>query len=142
MKHKIVLLVALIVVFNSIGFVQAQKGTAVIGPKFTGSPEKQKAAFKSFIIKNVGKRVYLKLTFSEDEPHAFRSEFGDPVFSVDNFTYSFVCGENEPNTEWTTRCKGLNWDAASRTITGYFKVTEPDPKLMRTNRSFYLTPTK
>jgi hypothetical protein len=142
MRNKIVLLIALFLAFNSTGFVQAKKNKAAVTPKFIGSPEKQKAAFKSFIIKNVGKRVYLKMTFSADEPHAFRSEFGDPVFSVDNFTYSFECGENEPNTEWTARCKGLNWDAASRTITGYFKVTEPDPKLMRTNRSFYLTPTK
>lgn len=97
---------------------------------------------KSFIIKNIGKRVYLKLTFSGDEPHAFRSQFGDPVFSVDRFTYSFECGDNEPEVEWTTRCKGLNWDAASRTISGHFKITEPDPKVMRTNRSFYLTPVK
>jgi hypothetical protein len=142
LKHEIVLLVALFLVFNSIGFVRAQKSMTAAAPQFTGSPEEQKAAFKSFIIKNVGKRVYLKLTFGEGEPHAFRSEFGDPVFSVDRFSYSFECGENEPNAEWATRCKALNWDAAGRTITGYFKVTEPDPKLMRTNRSFYLTPTK
>jgi hypothetical protein len=142
MKIKFVLLITLILAFSSIGFVQAKTPKPAVAPKFTGAPEKRKAAFKSFIIKNVGKRVYLKLTFSEDEPHAYRSEFGDPVFSVDRFTYSFVCGEKEPNTEWTTRCKGLNWDAANRTITGYFRVTEPDPKVMRTNRSFYLTPTK
>lgn len=142
MKIKIVLLVALFFAFNSIGFVQAKTTKPAVAPKFTGTPEKQKAAFKSFIIKNVGKRVYLKLTFSEDEPHAFRSEFGDPVFGVDRFAYSFVCGEKEPNTEWTTRCKKLNWDAASRTVSGYFKITEPDPKVMRTNRSFYLTPTR
>jgi hypothetical protein len=142
MKTKFVLLVALFFAFNSIGFVQAKTTRPAVVPKFIGAPEKQKAAFKSFIIKNVGKRVYLKLTFSEDEPHAYRSEFGDPVFSVDRFTYSFECGEKEPNTEWTTRCKGLNWDADKRTITGYFKVTEPDPKVMRTNRSFYLKPVK
>lgn len=142
MRHKTVLLFVLFLAFNSTSFVQAKKNKTAVAPKFTGAPEKQKAAFKSFIIKNGGKRVYLKLTFSKDEPHAYRSEFGDPVFGVDRFSYFFVCGENEPNTEWTTRCKGLNWDAASRTIAGYFKVTEPDPKLMRTNRSFYLTPTK
>jgi hypothetical protein len=142
MKIKIVLLVALLLAFNSIGFGQQKIVKPVVAPKFTGTPEKRKAAFKSFIIKNIGKRVFLKLTFSEDEPHAYRSEYGDPVFSVDRFTYSFVCGEKEPNTEWTTRCKGLNWDAANRTVTGYFKITEPDPKVMRTNRSFYLTPTK
>jgi hypothetical protein len=141
-RHKIVLLVALFLALNLTGFVQATRTNPAAAPKFIGWPEKQKAAFKSFIIKNVGKRVYLKLTFSANEPHAFRSEFADPVFSVDRFTYSFECGGNEPETEWTTRCKGLNWDAASRTISGYFKVTEPDPKLMRTNRSFYLTPTK
>lgn len=142
MKTKIVLLVAFLLAFSSIGFAQAKKNKAAVAPRFVGTPEKQKAAFKSFIIKNVGKRVYLKLTFSEEEPHAFRSQFGDPVFSVDRFTYSFVCGENEPEAEWTTRCAGLNWDAADRIITGYFKVTEPDPKVMRTNRSFYLTPMK
>jgi hypothetical protein len=142
MKIKIVLLITLILAFSSVSFVQATTSKTAIVPRFTGTPEKQKAAFKSFIIKNVGKRVYLKLTFSEEEPHAYRSEFGDPVFSVDRFTYSFVCGEKEPDTEWTTRCKGLNWDAANRTVTGYFRVTEPDPKVMRTNRSFYLTPTK
>lgn len=141
MRCKIVLLVVLFLAFNSIGFAQAKRTGAGVVPKFTGAPEKQKAAFKAFIIRNVGKRVYLKLTFSEDEPHAFRSQFGDPVFSVDRFSYSFECGDNEPETEWTSRCKGLNWDSAGRTITGYFKVTEPDPKLMRTNRSFYLTPT-
>jgi hypothetical protein len=142
MKTKFVLLVTLLLALGSINFVQARKVKTAITPKFIGSPEKQKALFKSFIIKNVGKRVYLKLTFSADEPHAYRSEFGDPVFSVDRFTYSFVCGEKEPNTEWTERCKKLNWDAAGRTVTGYFKVAEPDPKVMRTNRSFYLTPTK
>ncbi len=142
MKHKIVLLIALFVAFGSIGLVQAKKTRTAVAPKFIGSPETPKKAFKPFIIKNIGKRVYLKLTFSEGEPHAYRSEFGDPVFSVDRFTYSFECGEKEPNTEWTTRCKKLNWDAASRTITGYFKITEPDPKVMRTNRSFYLAPTK
>ncbi len=142
MKHKNVLLVVLFLAFTSTGFVQAKKTKTAATPKFIGAPEKQKAAFKSFIIKNVGKRVYLKLTFSSDEPRAFRSEYGDPVFSVDRFTYSFECGDNEPNTIWTARCQGLNWDAANRTITGHFKVTEPDPKVMRTNRSFYLAPTK
>jgi hypothetical protein len=142
MKTKFVLMTMLFLVLGSIGLVQAKTTRPAVVPKFIGVPEKQKAAFKSFIIKNVGKRVYLKLTFSADEPHAYRSEFGDPVFSVDRFTYSFECGEKEPNTEWTTRCKGLNWDADKRTITGYFKVTEPDPKVMRTNRSFYLKPVK
>jgi hypothetical protein len=142
MKVKTVLLIALFLVLNSTGFVQAKTNRPAVTPKFTGAPEKQKAAFKSFIIKNIGKRVYLKLTFSEGEPHAYRSEYGDPVFSVDRFTYSFECGDNGPDAEWTTRCKGLNWDAASRTVTGYFKITEPDPKVMRTNRSFYLKPTK
>jgi hypothetical protein len=141
MKIKLVLLTALFLAFNLAGLAQAKRKTAA-APRFSGSPEKQKAAFKSFIVKNVGKRVYLKLTFSDDEPHPYRSEFGDPVFSVDRFTYSFECGDNEPNTEWTARCKALNWDPARRTIAGYFKVTEPDPKLMRTNRSFYLTPTR
>lgn len=142
MKLKVLLLVALFLSFNSISFAQAKKGKTVAAPKFTGSPEKQKAAFKSFIIKNIGKRVYLKLTFGEGEPHAYRSEFGDPVFSVDRFSYSFECGDNVADTEWTARCKGLNWDAANRTVTGYFRVTEPDPKVMRTNRSFYLKPAK
>jgi hypothetical protein len=141
MKIKLILLTALFLALNLTGFARVKTKTAA-APRFSGSPEKQKAAFKSFIIKNVGKRVYLKLTFSEGEPHPYRSEFGDPVFSVDRFTYSFVCGEQEPNTEWTARCKTLSWDPASRTVTGYFRVTEPDPKLMRTNRSFYLTPTK
>ena len=142
MKTKIILLVALLLASNSIGLAQAKKNKTPVTPRFIGAPEKQKAAFKSFIIKNVGKRVYLKLTFSEGEPHAYRSEFGDPVFSVDRFTYSFECGDTGSEAEWVTRCKGLNWDASSRTVTGYFKVTEPDPKLMRTNRSFYLAPTK
>ena len=142
MKREIVLLVALFLALNSIGLAQAKRTKTAVAPNFTGSPEKQKATFKSFIIRNIGKRVFLKLTFSEDEPHAYRSEFGDPVFSVDRFSYFFLCGEKEPNTEWTTRCKKLNWDAANRTITGYFKITEPDPKVMRTNRSFYLMPTK
>lgn len=141
MKIKIVLLVVLLLAFNSIGFAQSKKTRTAVAPKFTGAPERQKAAFKSFVIKNIGKRAFLKLTFSEGEPHAYRSQFGDPVFSVDRFTYSFECGDNEPDTEWTARCKGLNWDSASRTVSGYFKVTEPDPKLMRTNRSFYLAPT-
>jgi hypothetical protein len=142
MKLKIVLLISLFLTLNSIGFAQSKNKKTAVAPKFIGAPEKQKAAFKSFIIRNVGKRAYLKLTFSEDEPHAYRSEFGDPVFSVDRFTYSFECGDNGPEAEWTTRCKGLNWDAAKRTIAGYFKITEPDPKVMRTNRSFYLAPTK
>lgn len=142
MKRKIALLIALFLTCSSMGFAQARKNKTAVAPKFTGSPEKQKAAFKAFIIRNVGKRVYLKLSFSEGEPHPYRSQYGDPVFGVDRFTYSFECGDNLPDTEWTDRCKGLNWDAAGRTVTGYFKVTEPDPKLMRTNRSFYLKPVK
>ncbi|HEX8709919.1 MAG TPA: hypothetical protein VF723_16890 [Pyrinomonadaceae bacterium] len=142
MRIKIVLLVALFVALNSIGFAQGKTKKTAVTPRFTGAPEKQKAAFKSFIIKNIGRRVYLKLTFSEEEPHAYRSQFADPVFSVDRFAYSFECGDRESETEWTARCKKLNWDASSRTISGYFKVSEPDPKVMRTNRSFYLTPTK
>jgi hypothetical protein len=140
LKTKFVLLVALCLVFSSIGLAQTKRSRQAGTPKFIGAPEKQKAAFKSFIIKNVGRRVYLKMTFSADEPHAFRSEYGDPVFSVDRFTYSFECRDNEANTAWTARCGGLNWSAAGRTISGYFNVTEPDPKQMRTNRSFYLTP--
>jgi hypothetical protein len=140
MKLKIVLLIALIVAFSSPGLAQAKKTMTAKAPEFVGSPETRKAAFKSFIIKNVGKRVYLKLKFGEDIPYGYRSDMADPVFGVDNFSYFLNCGE-EMNAEWTTRCRKLNWDANSKTITGYFKITEPDPKLMRTNRTFHLTPT-
>jgi hypothetical protein len=141
-KRKIVLLVALFSALSSIGFAQAKRTKTAVAPNFTGSPEKQKAAFKSFIIRNIGKRVFLKLTFSADEPHAYRSEYGDPVFSVDSFAYFFMCGDNEAEVVWTARCMKLNWNAATRTITGYFKVTEPEPKLYQTNRQFLLTPTR
>jgi hypothetical protein len=99
MRIKIVLLVALFVALNSIGFAQGKTKKTAVTPRFTGAPEKQKAAFKSFIIKNIGRRVYLKLTFSEEEPHAYRSQFADPVFSVDRFAYSFECGDRESETD-------------------------------------------
>lgn len=141
LKHKIVLLVALLLAFTSVGFAQTRKTRSAVVPEFVGSPETQKAAFKSFIIKNVGKRVSLKLKFGEDIPYGYKSDQADPVFSVDNFSYFLDCGE-EMTGDWTNRCKKLNWDADSKTIIGLFKVTEPAPRVMRTNRTFHLTPTK
>jgi len=143
MKYKITLLVALIAAFGLTGAAQKRITKAAVAPTYQGSPQTDKKAFKAFIIKNVGKRVYLKLTFAEEDvPYGYREENGDPVFSVDNYSYFPICDDKEANAEWTARCKKLNWNADSRTLTGYFKVTEPDPKVMRTNRTFHLTPTK
>jgi hypothetical protein len=122
----------------------AQKAKQVAAtPSFTGSLATKGKEFKAFVIKNIGKRVSLKLTFSEDNmPYGYRDGNADPVFSVDNYSYFPICGDKKADTEWTNRCRKLNWNAASKTISGFFKITEPDPKMMRTNRMFNLTPTK
>lgn len=148
MKLKIFLLVTLLSMFSSLNFAQTKKpktpAKSVAAAEFKGSVETQKAAFKAFIIKNVGKRVSLKLMFGEEiEPYGYRSELADPLFEVDNYRYFLICKEAETtNVIWTERCKALNWDNEKKTLTGFFKIAEPDPKLMRTNRTFELTPTK
>ncbi len=147
MKIKIILFVALLLAFNSINFAQTKNirtRSKIAAPEFKGSIEKQKAAFKTFIIKNVGKRVSLNLTFDGDiEPYGYRSEFADPLFEVDNYRYFLICGDGKTtNVIWTDRCKALNFDNEKKTLNGVFKITEPDPKLMRTNRTFNITPTK
>lgn len=119
---------------------QTSRGKAA-APTFTGSIAAKGKEFKAFIIKNIGKRVSLKLTFGEDIPYGYKDQNADPFFSVDNFSYFFDCGE-EMTAEWTTRCEKLNWNETAKSITGFFKVTEPKPKVMRTNRSFDLLPTK
>lgn len=148
MKLKVVLLVALFLAFSSVSFAQTKKTgtnskTAVV-PEFKGSVQTQKAAFKTFIIKNVGKRVSLKLTFGgEIEPYGYRSEFADPLFEVDNYMYFLICNDDkDTNAIWTDRCKALNWDNEKKTLNGVFKITEPNPKSMRTNRTFEIIPAK
>jgi hypothetical protein len=94
MKLKIFLLVALLLTFSSFNFAQTKKtkipAEDAAAAEFKGSVQKQKAAFKSFIIKNVGKRVSLALKFDGDiEPYGYRSEFADPLFEVDNYRYFF-----------------------------------------------------
>lgn len=128
----------LIVLISSTETFAQMRKKSVAAPRFIGSPETQKAAFKSFIIKNTGKRVYLKLTFDEI-PVGYKSGVADPVFYVDNFSYWLYCNE-EMNAEWTTRCRKLNFNAETKTLAGYFKIAEPNPKVMRTNRAFDLKP--
>lgn len=108
-------------------------------PRFVGSLPERTATFVSFIDKNVGsaKPVYLKITFDE-EPYGYKDENADPFFEAGNYSYYFQCGEEE-NAVWTKRCRILNYNPATKTISGYFFVTEPDPKTMRTNRLFVLT---
>lgn len=146
MKLKIVLFIALLAAFGINGFAQKKKAKTVSKPavpEFKGSPNTQKAAFKSFIIKNVGKRVSLDLSFGDDPPYGYRSEFADPVFNVDNYIYFLICNDPEDaNKPWTERCKALNWNDAKKTLNGIFKITEPNPRLMRTNRTFEIIPAK
>jgi hypothetical protein len=139
MKIKIVLLITLLLAFGSISFAQAKKNKKSVTPTFAGSPD---AKFKAFAVKNVGKRVSLKITFTEDTmPYGYRSDQADPVFGVDSASFFLECKEKMTG-DWTKRCKALNWNDADKTFSGFFKITEPDPKLFRTNRMFYLTPTK
>ena len=148
MKLKIVLLIALFAAFVSVNIAQTKKSKtkpkAAATAEFVGSPQTDKAAFKSFIIKNIGKKVSLKLTFDgEDIPYGYRSEFADPLFNVDNYTYFFACGDGDTtNIIWEERCRKINWNAEDKTVIGFFRVTESNPRLMRTNRSFTLMPTK
>ena len=148
MKIKFILLVTLLLAFSAVNFAQTKKTKATIKqtavPEFKGSVQTQRAAFKAFIIKNIGNRASLNLTFGDEiEPYGYRSEFADPLFEVDNYIYFLVCNDGETtNVVWTDRCKALNWNNEKKTLKGVFKITEPDPKMMRTNRTFYLTPTK
>lgn len=142
MKFKVVLLIALLAAFGSHGFAQTKKAKVATVPAYSGSPQTDKTTFKSFIIKNIGRRVSLKLTFDdEDIPYGYKSNLADPFFGVDNFSYFFDCGE-DMDADWTTRCKKINWNANDKTVVGFFKITEPAPRTMRTNRSFTLTPSK
>lgn len=147
MKLKIILLVALLFAFSAVNFAQTKKTKTATKQTtstaaFKGSINAQKAAFKAFIIKNVGKTVSLDLKFDGDiEPYGYRSEFADPIFEVDNYRYFLICNDGEDaNAAWTDRCKKLNWDNENKTLKGTFKITEPDPKNMRTNRTFEITP--
>lgn len=148
MKLKIILFLALLLAFSSINFAQTKKpkikSKVAAVPEFKGSIENRKAAFKAFIIKNVGRRVSLNLTFDGDiEPYGYRSEFADPLFEVDNYRYFLICNDGETaDAIWTDRCKALNWNNEKKTLSGIFKITEPDPKMMRTNRTFEIKPTK
>ena len=141
MKFQYLLCLAFLLAVAMPGITQAKVSRTRQVPAFVGSPAKDKAAFKSFIIKNIGKKVHLKLTFDSDEPHAVKSEYGDPGFNVEKFTYGFVCG-GKVEALWTNRCKGFTWDPATRTISGDFRVTEPNPRSLRTNRHFDLMPSK
>ena len=148
MKLKIILFIALLSAFGSINFAQTKNAKTnskiAAASEFKGSIEKQKAAFKAFIIKNVGKRVSLDVTFDGDiEPYGYRSELADPLFEVDNYRYFLICKDSKTtDVVWWDRCKALNWDNENKTLNGFFKITEPDPKTMRTNRTFEITPTK
>lgn len=106
--------------------------------RFSGSPETQSKAFNRFIVQNVGRRVYLELTF-EEAPSGYKSEVADPFFNAGNYRYFVDCGE-PTETAWTTRCESLGWNAARKSFAGYFVVTEPDPRRMRTNRTFTIKP--
>ena len=115
-----------------------KKGSA----KFVGSISRTPTKFNNLMSKNVGKRVYLKITFDADqEPIGYKDGSADPFFSVGEYSYFLECGE-EMNAIWTERCKVLDYNQSSRTLTGYFNVSEPDPKNLRTNRMFNLTPAK
>ena len=146
MKLKIILFIALLLTFSTVNFSQTKKAkvttiqTAV--PEFKGAVQTQKAAFKAFIIKNVGKRVSLNLTFGDEiEPYGYRSEFADPLFEVDNYRYFLICNDGKTeDVPWDQRCKKINWDNEKKTLNGIFKITEPDPKMMRTNRTFETIP--
>jgi len=147
MKLKIILFIAILAAFSTFGFAQKKKSKTVSKTtvaEFKGSVQSQKAAFKAFIIKNVGKRVSLDLKFDGDiEPYGYRSEFADPLFEVDNYRYFLICNDLEDaNKPWTQRCKALNWNDRKKTLNGIFKITEPDPKMMRTNRTFEIIPAK
>lgn len=146
MKLKIILLIALLAAFSTNGLAQKTKpktASKTSVPEFKGSPNTQKAAFKSFIIKNVGKRVSLDLSFGDDPPYGYRSEYADPIFEVDNYRYFLICNDpDDANKPWTERCKALNWNDEKKTLRGIFKITEPNPKLMRTNRTFEIIPAK
>ena len=147
MKLKIILFIAILAAFTTIGFAQKKKAKIVSKTtitEFKGSVQAQKAAFKALIIKNVGKRVSLDLKFDGDiEPYGYRSEFADPIFEVDNYRYFLICKDPEDaNKPWTQRCKAINWNDEKKTLNGIFKITEPDPKMMRTNRTFEIIPAK
>lgn len=141
-KTALVLALVAFVGFGGVALAQQKRGKTKAAPRFVGSLNMRDATFITFINKNVGKRVYLKITFEADkEPYGYKDENADPFFSAGNYNYFLKCGE-ETNAPWTERCRALNYDRATKTFSGYFIVTEPKPESMKTNRMFELTPTK
>lgn len=132
------LLAFLVLVFvtSNLSAQTKQKGSA----RFVGLVSNTPTKFNNLMSKNIGKRVYLKVTFDE-EPFGYKDGSADPFFSVAEYSYFLECGE-EMNAVWTERCKVLDYDQSTRTLTGYFNVTEPKPGSLKTNRMFTLTPVK
>ncbi len=107
--------------------------------KYEGSPVEDSVVFKKFIIENINKKVYLSLTFKDEDVYGYKSGNADPIFNVDNYSYWFKCGE-EMTAMWTERCSNIKRSEDNNNIYGYFMVKEPQPKIMRTNRTFDLIP--
>ena len=137
---KLLMFAGLLLIFCA-GDLTAQKQQKT-SAKFVGVISKTPTKFNNLMAKNVGKRVYLKISFdADDEPIGYKDGQADPFFSVAEYSYFLECGE-EMNAIWTERCKVLDYDQTKRTLTGYFKVGEPNPNTLKTNRMFTLTPVK
>ena len=109
-------------------------------PSYAGAPNTDEARFQKFIIGHLNQRVHLQLNFGAEEMVGYKSGDADPFLAL-RYTYFFDCLEKQAGI-WTARCAALHFDPATNSLSGYFYVTEPRPRTMRTNRSFTLKPVK
>lgn len=109
-------------------------------PSYVGNPTTDEANFQKFIISHLNQRVHLKLSFGKEEMIGYKSGDADPFLTM-KYSYFFDCLEKQQGL-WTTRCKALNYNQATNSLSGYFIVTEPRAKTFRTNRMFNLKPVK
>ena len=109
-------------------------------PSYVGKPVSDEANFQKFIISHINQRVYLKLDLENEQMYGYKSGDADPFLGL-KYSYFFDCLEQQQGV-WTARCAALRYNQATNSLSGYFYITEPSPKRLRTNRMFDLKPMK
>ena len=137
------ILVCLIAMFLFAGFVHAQANSA----KYVGSPETDKT-FASFVTKNLGRVVYLKLTIQDTQMVTMGYKGVQPYFEGAKangifYSYFLECsGKISENQNPIDQCKDANWNEGTGVLSGYFKVSRIVKTKMRNSRAVFLVPVK
>lgn len=131
-------------------------------PEFSGAGDSLELI--SFVEKNVGSVVNLKLNLQESVPiYGYRNNRDTPFFSggaAKNLSYAYFIDCNGTGTNWdgqsTDRCDGVRWDAGETradgasdgVLSGYFKILEirgdnmTAPNASAKNRNVQLLPVR